>query len=107
MIKSWKEKNEERARFWQTHISQWETTGLSQKEYCRQNSLRPNRFTYWKIKLGKKDLPMELVEIPLPAHPFPSSGLKLNIGRGLQVEIPDGFKTQTLEQVLMALRVIS
>jgi len=107
LSKSWKERNKEKAVFWQEHIDQWSQTSLSQEEYCRQNNLRPNRFTYWKIKLGKKDQPMELVEIPLPSHPFQPSGLKLNIGRGLQVEIPDGFKTQTLEQVLMALRVIS
>ncbi len=91
MTKSWKEKNEVRAKFWKTHIDKWAETGLSQREYCRQNNLRPNRFTYWKVKLSKTDLPMELVQIPLPIHRFKPPGLKLNIGRGLQ-QSADHFK---------------
>ena len=50
---------------------------------------------------------MELVQVPLTIHHCKSTGLKLNIGRGLQVEIPDGFKKETLEQVLLALKVVS
>jgi hypothetical protein len=103
--KSWKEINEDRSRFWRAHIEQWPQTGLSQREYCRQNNLLPNRFTYWKTKFSKKHLPMELVQVPVPIH-FSQTGLKLNIGRGLQVEIPDGFKQETLEQVLATLKVV-
>ena len=33
-------------------------------------------------------------------------GLKLNIGPGLQIEIPDGFCRETLEQVLETLKVL-
>ena len=51
---------------------------------------------------------MELVQVPLPIHHhLRAPGLKLNIGQGLQVEIPDGFKKETLEQVLLALKVVS
>lgn len=107
MTKSWKEKNKARTDFWRVHIEQWAETGLSQREYCRQNNLRPNRFTYWKVKFNKTNQPMELVQVPLPFQHFTPSGLKLNIGRDLQVEIPDGFKKETLEQVLLALRVVS
>ncbi|WDP87149.1 MAG: IS66 family insertion sequence element accessory protein TnpB [Desulfobacter sp.] len=107
MTKSWKEKNQERTKFWRTHIEQWTETGLSQREYCKQNNLRSNRFTYWKVKFSKTDQPMELVQIPFPIHHFKPPGLKINIGRGLQVEIPDGFKKETLEQVLLALKVVS
>ncbi len=106
MTKLWKEKNEERAKFWRKHIEQWAETGLSQREYCRQNNLRSNKFTYWKIKFTKMDHSGELIQIPLPLHHFKSSGLKLNIGRELQVEIPDGFKKQTLEQVLSVLKAV-
>ena len=80
MTKSWKEVNEEKAVFWKTHINRWAESRLSQIEYCRQNNLRPNRFTYSKVKFGKPTLPMELVQVPVPTH-FRSTGLKLNIGR--------------------------
>lgn len=105
MSKSWKERNEEKAVFWKRHIDQWAESSLSQLEYCRQNNLRPNRFTYWKIKFDKLNLPMELVRVPVTPH-FRQTGLKLNIGRELQVEIPDGFKKETLEQVLSVLQAV-
>jgi hypothetical protein len=41
----------------------------------------------------------------MPTH-FCQAGLKLNIGRELQVEIPDGFKKETLEQVLSVLKTV-
>lgn len=56
--------NQERYQYWQTHIKAWTRNGLSQVEYCRQNGLRPNRFTYWKRKLQRKDLPIEFVQVP-------------------------------------------
>ena len=105
MSKSWKKRNQEKAIFWKTHINQWGESCLSQREYCRQNDLRPNRFTYWKIKFGKPNLPTELVQVPEQTH-FCQAELRLNIGRELQVEIPDGFKKETLEQVLSVLKAV-
>ena len=105
MSKSWKKINEEKAVFWKNHINQWAESRLSQMEYCRQNSLSPNRFTYWKVKFDKSNLPMELIQVSVPTH-FRQTGLKLNIGRELQVEIPDGFKKETLEQVLSVLKAV-
>lgn len=105
MSKSWKKINEEKAIFWKTHIDQWTESGLSQIKYCHQNDLRPNKFTYWKVKFGKPNLSTELVQVPVSAH-FCQTGLKLNIGRELQVEIPDGFKKETLEQVLSVLKAV-
>jgi len=106
LSKSWKEINAEKEKFWKNHIEQWMATGLSQREYCRQYSLRPNRFTYWKVKFNHADQPMELIQVPVSIHSH-QPGLKLNIGRGLQIEIPDDFKKETLEQVLLALKVVS
>jgi hypothetical protein len=35
------------------------------------------------------------------------TGLKLNLGQGVQIEIPDGFTSETLERVLATLKSIS
>lgn len=104
MEKSYNEKNEELRKFWQSHIDQWSKTDLSQIEYCRQNDLIPHRFTYWKTKFSRQHLPVEFVQVPDPAPVFP--GLKLNIGPGLLIEIPDGFSKNTLDQVLKTLKVL-
>lgn len=104
MEKSYKEKNEELRKFWKAHIDQWSQSDLSQIEYCRQNDLISHRFTYWKRKFEHQHLPVEFVQIPDSAPVFP--GLKLNIGPGLQIEIPDGFSTNTLDQVLKTLNIL-
>ena len=106
MTKSWREKNDELAGFWRAHIEQWSLSGLTQTEYCRQNEISKDRFTYWKIKFKKQDQPKEIIQIPLPVH-LGSPGLRLNIGRSLQIEIPDDFNRGALEQVLLTLKVLS
>lgn len=89
--------------YWQTHIDQWSQSGLSQASYCRINNLKTKSFTYFKSRLKKKNLPVELVQIPIDPIQH-SSFLKLNIGSSFQIEIPDGFSNSTLEQVLVTLR---
>ena len=37
--------------FWQNHIAQWQSSGLSQAKYCRQNKLASHQLSYWKCKL--------------------------------------------------------
>lgn len=106
MAASWKEKNEDLAKYWKSHIDQWSESGLTQTEYCKQNDLSRDRFTYWKTKFKKKNLPVEFVQMAPEHMNINQPGLKLNIGSGLQIEIPDGFSRNTLEQVLMTLRVL-
>ena len=106
MEKSWKERNKELAVLWKNHIEQWSKTSLSQIDYCRQHNLSHNRFTYWKVKFKKKNLPIEFVQIQNEPMSMGFSCLKLNIASGLQLEIPDGFSRTTLEKVLMTLKVL-
>ena len=106
MEKTWKERNQERQLFWKTHLDQWSKSGLSQREYCRQNNLIAHRLTYWKTKFKNKNLPVKFVQVlPDPVRVDPSD-LKLNINSGLQIEIPEGFSQVTLERVLVTLRVL-
>ncbi len=105
MKKSRKELN----KFWKFHIEQCSESDLTQLEYCRQNALISYRFTYWKKKIQQQSCPpVEFVQIvqKSEAENTCSSGLKLNTGQGLQIEIPDGFSRETLEQVLMTLNVL-
>ncbi len=37
---------------------------MSQNAYCRKNDLRPNQFTYWKIKLKSQALVPDFVQVP-------------------------------------------
>lgn len=99
-------KNKELHELWKRHMESWSVSGLSQTEYCRQNDLSRDRFNYWKRKFNPKNLPVEFVQITPESMGINLPGLKLNIGLGLQVEIPNGFSQATLEQVLATLKVL-
>jgi hypothetical protein len=94
-----------RDAFWQYHMRQWSDSGLSQAEYCRNNNLKIKSFGYYKSKFQKRNLPVEFVQISDALNPN-LPGLKLNIGSNLQIEIPDGFSRDTLEQTLKTLSVL-
>jgi len=39
-------------QFWQNHLAQWQSSGISQAKYCRQHTLASHQFSYWKRKLS-------------------------------------------------------
>ena len=39
-----------RRSFWQHHVDQWSTSGLSKMAYCKQYSLAYHQFVYWSNK---------------------------------------------------------
>ena len=41
---------------WLETIQGWQTSGVSQAEYCRRHQLSPNQFYHWKHWLVKKQL---------------------------------------------------
>ena len=101
-----KNDNNSLARYWQSHIDKWGNSGLSQSEYCRQNNISRDRFTYWKIKFKRKNLPLEIVQVSHVSHVMPKTDLKLNIGADIQIVIPEDFSQVTLEMVLKTLKVL-
>ena len=104
-----KEANEKRIQFWKFHIDIWSKSGLAQNAYCRKNNLKSNRFTYWKNKFNRQNLPVEFVQVSpgLISETFHKQSreiLRLNVDPGFQIEIPDGFSKATLTHVLEVLR---
>ena len=37
---------------WKQHLNAWRASGLSQNAYCREHTLKPHQFSYWKRKLA-------------------------------------------------------
>jgi hypothetical protein len=104
-----KRSNPELKSFWKAHISKWEVSGLTQAEYCRMNNLKKTRFTYWKIKLQKENLPLSVVEISQASinQVFginKNSSITLHSKSGFDLDIPDNFSSSALKQILLVLR---
>ena len=108
-IKTRQEQQEAKRQFWKEQVQLWQESGLSQKEYCRQHNLRENQLTYWKKRYVKTESAVSLVELKLSSSHCVSlnlsgrSALRLNLGRGYQVEVDNGFDPVTLKQLIYVL----
>jgi hypothetical protein len=93
----------EKRRFWELHHRYWNSSGLSQAEYCRENKLSLKTFGYWKRKLKTESTPVRLVEVPaLSLKPtFSSSNpIRLMVGSHYRIEIEKEFDGKLLDQLL-------
>ena len=76
--------------FWQTHVAQWQNSGLTQAAYCRQHDLAENSLSYHKRKLINGLKPIKhsspgFISVQLvPAIPREES-LVVHLGNGVSV----------------------
>jgi hypothetical protein len=97
--------------FWQQHITQWQGSGLSQANYCRQQALPAHQFSYWKCKLlaGATTAPepgtgFARVQVTVPAATTLAPGLSLCLRDGTRVTGIGQDNLGLLKQLLEVLR---
>lgn len=98
-------------RFWQQHITQWQESGLSQADYCRQQALHAHQFSYWKCKLLTVDKPVGLesaigfaqVQVVTPVAASSAPGLSLSLRNDIQVT---GITQDTMMLVKQLIEVL-
>jgi hypothetical protein len=103
MFKNTKILNKE--KYWQKHISKYEQSGLSQKEYCKQNNLVYDTFRGWRKRLSKISTD-DLVQVPsiiTETAIVPNESLEIIINDILKIKIPDNFNPATLNELLKML----
>ena len=92
-------------RFWKDHIENWQESGLTQVEYCKDQQLKISTFLYWKAKLAKQRLSKPLLpvsiksEVTANTRSFPS-GISLSVKDRYTIELEIGFNPDTLHQLL-------
>ena len=55
----------ENQKLWNTRISAWEQSGISQQKYCAQENISYPAFQYWRKKLHVKS--KRFVEVKMAA----------------------------------------
>jgi len=103
-------------KFWQGHIAGWETSGLNQQVYCRNNRLAVATFGYWrrkfKLQVAKPDkprfYPLTVTAPSKTAHlQKGENAIRLILdGNRFSIEIGDNFSPSTLQQLILALEQI-
>ena len=96
------EQSKQKQQYWQRHIHAWKESGASQAGYCREHNLNLKTFTYWRRKLTRKASTVTLVQMPsLSNIPAP---IKLIVNDRFAIEIGDGFRPETLKQLVNVVR---
>lgn len=96
---------EERRRFWEQHLREWKSGGLSAAEYCRRNKVSPKSFLYWKRRQKAVSEPPCLVEVPVQSQApvsiiFPCRPVRLLVGSRYRIEIEKNFDADALDQLI-------
>lgn len=81
--------------FWQQHVSQWQSSGLTQAQYCKNHNLNPQRLSHHKRKqettgklaekTGKQTNKTSFIKVPLVQDLPPPSPLTLHFANGLSL----------------------
>ncbi len=81
----------QRRKFWETHIEQWQVSGLSQRAYCKRNDLILHRFYDWRRRIipdhkaGVSFLPVALTDSSKREQP----SIHIHTPNGFTIEVED------------------
>jgi hypothetical protein len=102
-----------------SHISRWESSGLTQIAYCNQHDIKPHVFSYYKGKLsrGGRDseqlssrlVPVELLSsnAPLTKQAADSDQIKISHNNGFSIEVKICSELSLLKPLLDLVRSIA
>ena len=87
---------------WQEHMERWQSSGLTQADYCDRNGVKLSTFRYWRKRLASPDTPVTLVPVGFGRDRSASStqGLTLVLGDRYKVEVGDNFNSSTLARLV-------
>ncbi len=98
-------------QFWQMAIEAWQSSGLSVRQFCRQEGLSEPSFYTWRKQLthaaapelnpGMSYPPSAFIQVSLPEAS--TRGIEFVLSSGHTLKIPAGVDRQTLTAVFSAL----
>jgi hypothetical protein len=88
--------------YWSTHITAWQKSGISQKEYCQHNNIPLTSFGNWKRKINAGFVESSSF-IELKGHfPAQEECFELQTGSGLTLRIRESIEPELLQNILIA-----
>ena len=84
---------EERKAHWRPHVEAWQASGLSAKQFCKDNSLPYWQFLYWAKKLHPPTPPTSPANAFTRVMPVASPGA----APGLQITLPNGVRISGID----------
>ena len=94
--------SQQRRKFWQTHIEQWQASGLSQRAYCIQHGLIIHRFYDWRRRFKSVEnnrvsfLPVSLTGGASPSQP----SVCIHTPNGYTIEIRNQIGSTEIDRLI-------
>ena len=86
---------------WERHFLEQKSSGLSQAEYCKRNSLSDKQFYYWRKKWeGRSSSTGKFAAV---ASSVNGADFKLELSNGSKLSIPSDFNEGNLKRLISAL----
>ena len=92
--------SQQRRKFWETHIEQWQTSGLSQRAYCLQHDLILHRFYDWRRRLKSADNSrVSFLPVSLPTS-FSKPAVRIHTPSGYTIEIENQLCSTEIDRLV-------
>ena len=96
-----KKPDTDQQQFWQMVLETFKSSGLSIRQFCKQEGLSEPSFYAWRKRLTQVDESDPFIQVSLPTEQH--GGLELVLSSGHTLRISSPADTQTLTTVLSAL----
>lgn len=93
--------------FWAAHVKAQAESGLTQREYCRQNNISYWSFNPWKRRIKNEGTGFhEISPAIVQELPDENTQIEITVNDTIMISVPDGFSSDTLSEILNILGVI-
>ena len=83
--------------YWEEHVSNWESSGLSLSAYSKKHNIVLHRLAYWKKKLSAIGTPTLQPMESKPTNFIPTLVDNLNTGSNVEIITPSGICLKTTD----------
>ena len=95
----------EKRQFWEDHVQAWHHSGLTQAEYCRQNSLKNHRWWYWRKRISHPpETDVTFVPLHFSSSKISQTRISVVTPNGYRIEFDNGFDFSKLRPLILAVR---
>ena len=99
-------RKEQRIKYWHNHYTAYLESGLTQRDYCKQNEIGYYSFNTWKRKFEKSKNDTSLQKIPFKISEKNLSSysqLEIIFPGDIRLLVPDNFSPETLKKIIITL----
>jgi hypothetical protein len=100
--------NTELHTFWEKELREQQASGKSIRTWCKEHTLRENRFYYWRRKLQAAEMGnnQQVQWLPLGAtKTTPGTAITVHLGQVI-IEVPKNFDRHQLREIIQVLSTI-